>query len=232
MATEEHWLPQTAVDRFYPRHPRGWRPIDLETYSPQDIVSIHATLAGGDVLLRDAEREEIMFLSTPPSRVATCALLHVIPDVHVSIHATLAGGDYSDDYQFERVWAFLSTPPSRVATRAEAQHRSGHRVSIHATLAGGDAPGSEQIRAHNEVSIHATLAGGDPPRAEAQHRSWHRFLSTPPSRVATASAYSPRWPRSSFYPRHPRGWRLLRNGGDMADAHVSIHATLAGGDIA
>ena len=81
-------------------------------------VSIHATLAGGDCCRRRANMYEKMFLSTPPSRVATvgggvmCRTGLCFYPRHprgwrpeftvtasnitvVSIHATLAGGDYS-----------------------------------------------------------------------------------------------------------------------------------------
>ena len=58
-----------------------------------DCVSIHATLAGGDGLLLEPLKMAILFLSTPPSRVATESL----------------GQDCM-------LFVFLSTPPSRVAT--------------------------------------------------------------------------------------------------------------------
>ena len=56
------------------------------------------------------------------------------------------------------------------------------------------------------VSIHATLAGGDSVRF---------------SRCCVIV---------SFYPRHPRGWRLADLDKQLAAMAVSIHATLAGGD--
>ena len=82
-----------------------------------------------------------MFLSTPPSRVATyrrelgyvddpvsihatlaggdcsCSGSGAVLSV-VSIHATLAGGDYSLEVPYLPSLVFLSTPPSRVATEA------------------------------------------------------------------------------------------------------------------
>ena len=60
---------QQAV-RFYPRHPRGWRPFSLENHAVIERVSIHATLAGGDMIIKAVQIEN-----------------------GVSIHATLAGGD-------------------------------------------------------------------------------------------------------------------------------------------
>ena len=109
------------------------------------IVSIHATLAGGDphsmVLCRagrsfyprhprgwrrqsDGESSKgVMFLSTPPSRVATHTLARCKGLTVVSIHATLAGGD--DEFAATRAGlnTFLSTPPSRVATRENPRRR-------------------------------------------------------------------------------------------------------------
>ena len=57
--------------RFYPCRPRGWRLVHV----PAD---------------RSNDR---MFLSTPPSRVATPTIDSVDRRNDVSIHATLAGGD-------------------------------------------------------------------------------------------------------------------------------------------
>ena len=57
------------------------------------IVSIHATLAGGDSSSPPPSAPPSKFLSTPPSRVATGAVTQDRGGVGVSIHATLAGGD-------------------------------------------------------------------------------------------------------------------------------------------
>ena len=68
-------------DKRTPRPPAGGR------------VSIHATLAGGDAARAFFIARTALFLSTPPSRVATFAGLSDVPNIAVSIHATLAGGD-------------------------------------------------------------------------------------------------------------------------------------------
>ena len=57
----------------------------------------------------------VTFLSTPPSRVATKAIMTANKAESVSIHATLAGGDFCHSVHLPRLY-----------------------VSIHATLAGGD----------------------------------------------------------------------------------------------
>ena len=56
---------------FYPRHPRGWRRSNGSLWALRSIVSIHATLAGGDNFTPIFQEFSAMFLSTPPSRVAT-----------------------------------------------------------------------------------------------------------------------------------------------------------------
>ena len=149
-------------------------------------VSIHATLAGGDICFTSSSVRYPMFLSTPPSRVATSG--H-----HGGLH---------DLYRFyprhPRGWrqrglcvkilllgVFLSTPPSRVATgRSSAGRDSQRNVSIHATLAGGDGACPHWTRTiivflstppSRVATVDATTA-----------LAGLKFLSTPPSRVATA----------------------------------------------
>ena len=171
------------------------------------VVSIHATLTGGDCQPAPFAAVCWRFLSTPPSRVAThtvwcCA----VPD-GVSIHATLTGGDGSHPQcpppfccfypRHPHGWRptgrmsspkwrlFLSTPPSRVATMrpTDAYHQRGVFLST---------PPSRVATSVNSIFVATSL-----------------FLSTPPSRVATASARTSTSRAGHFYPRHPRGWRLL-----------------------
>ena len=105
-----------SISRFYPRHPRGWRPGLGQPVKYSFDVSIHATLAGGDPPSKRNWTTSRAFLSTPPSRVATDTRAVLTSMGIVSIHATLAGGD-----QLHR----------RIC-------RHSLTVSIHATLAGGD----------------------------------------------------------------------------------------------
>ena len=79
------------------------------------MISIHATLAGGDEFSSFWVDKRKGFLSTPPSRVATLPAAAHTGNPPISIHATLAGGD-------------------DCALRCVVQRA----ISIHATLAGGD----------------------------------------------------------------------------------------------
>ena len=150
------------VDGFYPRHPRGWRLQLWSSYDAWEMVSIHATLAGGDGLATGFEICTFVFLSTPPSRVATLfaqparrETLRFYPrhprgwrlslgdiitcNVSVSIHATLAGGDGRQD-SYARATSdgfYPRHPRGWRLSKFSPRSVSGH-VSIHATLAGGD----------------------------------------------------------------------------------------------
>ena len=168
-------------------------------------VSIHATLAGGD-------------LGMPNAAAAT----------PVSIHATLAGGDPVQFTDLPRGMSFYPRHPRgwRPAQTAMQhallcfypRHPRGWRPAA-SSMAGflifsfypRHPRGWRRHRLRHShpcraVSIHATLAGGD---------------SSMFSGVTPAECFYPRHPRGwrlwilprirstsqSFYPRHPRGWR-------------------------
>ena len=169
-----------------------------------------------------------MFLSTPPSRVATKPAFFLGCEDVVSIHATLAGGDSASRCRPRR-----TARVSIHATLAGGDWRRRHErkricVSIHATLAGGD----HKLLCHRPavlVSIHATLAGGD--SAETLVMSiYQQFLSTPPSRVATRQFISAVIVLGMFLSTPPSRVATLPVTHMVAVDHVSIHATLAGGD--
>ena len=197
-----------------------------------------------------------MFLSTPPSRVATYAKAAVFSTSKgVSIHATLAGGDDKAYADKELAMLFLSTPPSRVATGRELTLFVYER-SFYPRHPRGWRRDWSVCRTAYEVSIHATLAGGD-----CASLSWvfffPTFLSTPPSRVATQLRTGPgpdsavRSPRDSlhaplaggdpsqdiqknsrylFLSTPPSRVATPRQPDQAQLFQVSIHATLAGGD--
>ena len=262
-------------DRFYPRHPRGWRLRQAAKALDGLCVSIHATLAGGD-----GQAPWMHFASDLVSIHATLAggdaarASTLKTSTHVSIHATLAGGDPHAKLTGALDYSFLSTPPSRVATkgphqrhkrrlcfyprhprgwRRRFQHfRIARRLRFYPRHPRGwrlrrlESPcygicfyprhprGWRQrymgLQKYFEyVSIHATLAGGDPDKA-ARLRARGKFLSTPPSRVATRSP-------ANRYRQNQVSIHATLAGGDLVQHYrilhctgVSIHATLAGGD--
>ena len=148
-----------------------------------------------------------MFLSTPPSRVATSLpLCSLIADS-----------------------TFLSTPPSRVATQIPCfpverangfypRHPRGWRLFTQVNF----------ITLCN-VSIHATLAGGDSSERLNLLR-YECFYPRHPRGWRHTCLCRTNKSTIRFYPRHPRGWRQWKKRRCRRRHRVSIHATLAGGD--
>ena len=172
-----------ALD-FYPRPPRGGRP----------------TQASLDAL-------HLLFLSTPSARRATFYKDGEVSAEWISIHALreegddrAAGTDRTNSYFYPRPPRggrrnatvlgaggnqFLSTPSARRATPLWYGGRLAHGISIHALREEGDL-------------VHDGILD---PRNE--------FLSTPSARRATKSWYSSLMVWEHFYPRPPRGGRLI-----------------------
>ena len=261
---------------FYPRHPRGWRREEQPGPLVQEIVSIHATLAGGDLWNRWAHSTASMFLSTPPSRVATGARPQR-PATMVCFYprhprgwrpSVIARSRYcilmflstppsrvatsSTSRATTRPTTFLSTPPSRVATKPRKDNGTWYRMFL-STPPSRVATCQAMFLQHlGRVSIHATLAGGDcgtTPRRRwklrfyPRHpRGWRprnrkrdldnrlKFLSTPPSRVATAAEPEPET-LPTFLSTPPSRVATAELVDLAAQSDVSIHATLAGGDL-
>ena len=85
-----------------------------------------------------------------------------------------------------------------------------------------------EFQAPDNVSIHATLAGGDRHVLDV----WQpgiQFLSTPPSRVATA-ALRGKFEKMAFLSTPPSRVATRHTAVSRKKGEVSIHATLAGGD--
>ena len=223
---EASWMAETG-SYFNPHHPRGWRLL-WSFHQPYVVdISIHTTLAGGDVDRSGDVRFRRTFQSTPPSRVATSEsssqnTLLVFQSTPPSRVATKMASTRTAARKFQ------STPPSRVATRQlrinqhpktnfnphhprgwrprEAHlHQDAQPISIHTTLAGGDASPTRPTTTSSNFNPHHPRGWRLAFRSIT--RLGFQFQSTPPSRVAT----------------HPANGRPRR-------LHISIHTTLAGGD--
>ena len=153
-------------------------------------ISIHASLAGGDDLIRR----------------------YVYPAIGISIHASLAGGDLlapisaAGHTHFNprlprgrrqllghanyATTAFQSTPPSREATLFAAGAEIALPISIHASLAGGDS--RQAPRGAGVEHFNPRLPRGRRLPLLRQQPQFFEFQSTPPSREATSSRPSKR----------------------------------------
>ncbi len=192
---------------FNPHHPRGWRQGHSNLSSLSPLISIHTTLAGGD----------------QPGRGTAPA------PAQISIHTTLAGGDpHAVSMQRVPGDGFQSTPPSRVATPLGAI--PAHLIVFQSTPPSRVATGLG--------GFYGCPARDFNPHHPRGWRLWIRprgaltfgFQSTPPSRVATFLFYVS-FPRSRFQSTPPSRVATGLIAGCGFILKISIHTTLAGGDV-
>ena len=182
-------------------------------------ISIHASLAGGDSICSRISAETVISIHASLAGGDRNRLGNLAVE-GISIHASLAG--------VERSAGFQSTPPSREATTGWSVITYAVSISIHASLAGGD----------SRQGLGCLVIIGDfNPRLPRGRR--------PPARgkPPLPSNFNPRLPRgrrlsadsracspSDFNPRLPRGRRHSLFAAVRFAHHISIHASLAGGD--
>ena len=78
---------------FYPRPPRGGRPVIEPFFEDGFVISIHALREEGDLNLSEYVDESWQFLSTPSARRATHRPLVDVLALKISIHALREEGD-------------------------------------------------------------------------------------------------------------------------------------------
>ena len=103
------------INDFYPRPPRGGRPIDDLLQVPEVQISIHALREEGDLRLDQILDLAAEFLSTPSARRATDAVEAKVKAQQISIHALREEGDAAVNDLLQR-----------------------HNISIHALREEGD----------------------------------------------------------------------------------------------
>ena len=191
---------------FYPRPPRGGRPVSLK-----------------------AKIAKLEFLSTPSARRATyrCAGRVRIYGEFLSTPSARRATSYAPCQRHDQ-GNFYPRPPRGGRPLVLVLRYSAPFISIHALREEGDQGGADETGQH-EISIHALREEGDalplwqvqqprdfyprPPRGGRRREVLPRcrgskFLSTPSARRATREVLPPRQGRQNFYPRPPRGGRL------------------------
>ena len=180
--------------------------MSATAYAAQAIISIHASLTGGDGIRVFLLPLLSPFQSTPPSREATqqtrqkgisdrisihasltggdmAAALDVAHDGDISIHASLTGGDRGAALPEKWELNFNPRLPHGRRLSRPLQGAGTHLISIHASLTGGDtvsAAGLSMLANFNPRLPHGrrhTLFCTSPVSVQ--------FQSTPPSREAT-----------------------------------------------
>ena len=168
---------------FYPRPPRGGRPVCFAAGRVSVSISIHALREEGDSSPIFKKVAILNFYPRPPrgGRRGVCAgivapeliSIHALREegdiqhVHqdngrnvISIHALREEGDPPRRRSFWRFQRFLSTPSARRATCPVPSSLSMTMISIHALREEGDTSAGITYTA-STISIHALREEGD-----------------------------------------------------------------------
>ena len=190
---------------FYPRPPRGGRPIEVKNKWDNDVISIHALREEGDVDNVKRLYLSKAFLSTPSARRATAK--------------TFSG-------LFEQ--QFLSTPSARRATFDKKYESEQPKISIHALREEGDLrrPCSHAGKAH----FYPRPPRGGRHQPKLTIYTGRYFYPRPPRGGRRSRGQQARGVTKYFYPRPPRGGRRLEWHPAYYSSLISIHALREEGD--
>ena len=223
-------VPGTAFPKdFYPRPPRGGRPVRSGIRRLPQSISIHALREEGD------------------------GPFGIIPDDcgFISIHALREEGDSVGQRTAPMLCRFLSTPSVRRATPAlpwttttvrnfyPRPPRGGRRAQVYPVVLQRDfyprPPRGGRLSPSCVYALHWKFLSTPSARRATVDGPISvqlvEFLSTPSARRATRSfsASISNW--RYFYPRPPRGGRHGQRLHEGAGAQISIHALREEGDL-
>ena len=191
---------------FYPRPPRGGRPVSNGQSRRSTEISIHALREEGDTHVYPFWMSTEKFLSTPSARRATGSFRSVTRIRFDFYPRPPRGGRLTVVASLVAWWEFLSTPSARRATR-RSRRRSRSRRHFYPR----------------------PPRGGRLCLAQDGH-SGHRFLSTPSARRATdLSARPHQLLPISIHALREEGDSRPR-WGSLPDKRISIHALREEGD--
>ena len=146
---------------FYPRPPRGGRPECRRRQCPHRHFYPRPP-RGGRPLTINIPAGAYQFLSTPSARRATSALgSRVVWLAYFYPRPPRGGRPFLTACPRSNV-LFLSTPSARRATSSASSGTSGMQISIHALREEGDAVPAPPPDASQVISIHALREEGDP----------------------------------------------------------------------
>ena len=171
---------------FYPRPPRGGRPVNWHFSVPVLCISIHALREEGDTASRPTEAPTGQFLSTPSARRATVIRL----------------------FSSARSNNFYPRPPRGGRPRRRRSPRPAARISIHALREEGDAASANGGAVGTQFLSTPSARRATAPDRWNMAATWY-FYPRPPRGGRHCTFFST-WAATSgdFYPRPPRGGRL------------------------
>ena len=217
-----------SIPHFYPRPPRGGRPVLLGIRHLRMDISIHALREEGDSNCRTIFVMSRNFYPRPP-RGGRLAQPGTQRNRHLHFYPRPPrGGRRCSNVDPESTDRFLSTPSARRATSFWDGVGTTFSISIHALREEGDGAVFDRKQGGRGISIHALREEGDV-SFEGTDEVAVIFLSTPSARRATILAsyirsllrisihalreegddnhLSGYVGREDFYPRPPRGGR-------------------------
>ena len=171
---------------FYPRPPRGGRPGEKQAPKSASFISIHALREEGDLLLSPGQVDSALFLSTPSARRATPPKYRTGCRIQISIHALREEGD--SDSLCSRIASkiFLSTPSARRATPASVALCGC--ADFYPRPPRGGRPAAASDSNSPPPNFYPRPPRGGRPRFSASFCLYDAFLSTPSARRATVSS--------------------------------------------
>ena len=167
---------------FYPRPPRGGRPVQARAAWRWARNFYPRPPRGGRRIVQPFRSKPFGFLSTPSARRATTYRKEQPSALTISIHALREEGDRLDTISNISRTHFYPRPP-RGGRRTCGRHGQSLRHFYPRPPRGGRRP---------EQHYHFAL---------------EKFLSTPSARRATLSVLCSHFGCADFYPRPPRGGR-------------------------
>ena len=160
--------PACSHHHFYPRPPRGGRQTAVST-AVKGLIFLStpsARRATSPTTTRDSQHWA--FLSTPSARRTTKKAINKRSNVKISIHALREEGDAQGHQASGSQIIFLSTPSARRATVRQAVRRSGGSDFYPRPPRGGRrCRRADRWRGHS-ISIHALREEGDTTTANAE----------------------------------------------------------------
>ena len=174
---------------FYPRPPRGGRPIFIICTPLQDFISIHALREEGDLIEPEAgEKKQEISIHALREEGDAGRPRRALPGQKISIHALREEGDRPTTPAAVGRKSFLSTPSARRATWPPLKSTLSHGDFYPRPPRGGRRAPLLTPRDSSRISIHALREEGDPDY-RLQDNDYSKFLSTPSARRATDALF-------------------------------------------
>ena len=123
---------------FYPRPPRGGRPLCRVRHQATPLHFYPRPPRGGRPAARAASMSQRLFLSTPSARRATTTAKRLSPSTNYFYPRPPRGGRPHDGGRSAFFKKFLSTPSARRATFCPGHPLAPPAISIHALREEGD----------------------------------------------------------------------------------------------